>query len=328
MTKKEAIIQYFSSMDLEMLELLLDENRTYQDASKEIFLEKVGIAFEEFKSNGDTYLTPAKGKCDSTSCNNDGCSGFAFIGNNSNKRLPLIFEDHDNDYADIYSCSTFKTSEDSDAVYDIFLHISKDEKATFKPSINYLLRANECENALMELEKYKGQVIGKEVYANWYTKHTELFKSLPGLFSNYNAFSKFNLLWFDLEDIIKTLLYDSKARKALQDYESLSHDNENELLNWLLKYEEMGQHIALFLLYKEGCPYLNDPIPTERIEGVYIDQKDFLNYIDFSTKYDKGYELMLQKYNTFENGVCPPNVSHEDFYSLRYHLNKKGFTNL
>ena len=104
MTKKEAIIQYFSSMDLGMLELLLDENRTYQDASKEIFLEKVGSAFEEFKSNGDTYLTPAKGKCDSTSCNNNGCSGFAFIGNNSNKSLPLIFEENESDYVDIYFC--------------------------------------------------------------------------------------------------------------------------------------------------------------------------------------------------------------------------------
>ena len=327
MTKKEAIIQYFSSMDLEMLELLLDENRTYQDATKEIFLEKLGSTFEEFKSNGDTNLSPVKGKCEAHSCNYN-CSGFAFLGNNSNKRLPLIFEENETDYLDIYFCSTFKTSEDYDVVNDIFLDISKDEKATFKPSVNYLLRASECKNALLDLEKYKGQVIGKEVYTEWYNKHTELFKSLPGIFSNYNAFSKFNLLWFDLEDIIKTLLYDSKARKALQDYESLSHDNENELLNWLLKYEEMGQHIALFLLNENQFPYLNVPIPLYHLEGVYIDQKDFLNYVDFSTKYDKGYELMLQKYNTFENGVCPPNVSHEDFYSLRYHLNKNGFTNL
>ena len=317
-------------MDLGMLELLLDENRTYQDASKEIFLEKVGSAFEELKSYGDSYLTPAKGKCDSTACNNDGCSGFAFIGNNSNKGLPLIFEDHDNDYSDIYFCTVFKTSEDYDVVYDIFLDISKDEKAIFKPSVNYLLRASECKNALLDLEKYKGQVIGKEVYTNWYTKNIELFKSLPGIFSNYNAFSKFNLLWFDLEEIIKTVMYESKSCEALKNFDNIGEDDENLLLNWLLKYEEIGKHIALFLLDHEGSPdnegiqYLLNPIPLDRMEGIYLDQNDFFRFINFSMLYDKHHKRMLEKYNTCENNVCPPDISYDDFYSLRYHLNKRG----
>ena len=310
-----------------MLELLLDDNKTYQEATKEIFLEKLKCAFEEFRSNGDTYLSPVKGNCDSNSCN-FGCSGFGFLGNNSNKRLPLIFEENESDYIDIYFCSIFKTSEYYDVANDIFLHISKDEKATYIPSVNYLLRVNECENALLVLKGYKGKIISKDIYTQWFSNNQNLFDSLPGIFSDYNAFSKFNFLWYDLENIIKTVLYDSKAETAIKEYYKIEEGNENLLLNWLLEYEDMGSHCALFLLDGEGLPYLDKPIPLHRLGELYIDQKDFLNYIDFSTKYDKAYELMLQKHNTFENGVCPPNVSHEDFYSLRYHLNKNGFTNL
>ena len=60
------------------------------------------------------------------------------------------------------------------------------------------------------------------------------------------------------------------------------------------------------------------------MEGIYLDQKDFDNFINFSMLYDKHHKQMLQKYNTCENNVCTPDISHEDFYSLRYHLNKKG----
>ena len=52
MTKKEAIIKYFSSMDLEMLGLVLDESRTYQEATKEIFLENLPATF-----NRQTYVS-------------------------------------------------------------------------------------------------------------------------------------------------------------------------------------------------------------------------------------------------------------------------------
>ena len=35
-------------MDLDMLDILLDENKTYQEAYKEIFIEKLEIVFSHF----------------------------------------------------------------------------------------------------------------------------------------------------------------------------------------------------------------------------------------------------------------------------------------
>ena len=43
--KKNLIVESFKKMDCDMLEILLDENFTYQDAKKEVFLEKININF-------------------------------------------------------------------------------------------------------------------------------------------------------------------------------------------------------------------------------------------------------------------------------------------
>ena len=48
LNKKEPIIKSFKNMDLDMLDILLDENKTYQDVYKEIFIEKLEIVFSHF----------------------------------------------------------------------------------------------------------------------------------------------------------------------------------------------------------------------------------------------------------------------------------------
>jgi hypothetical protein len=41
MNPTASILKYMSEMDIEMLSLILDENKTYQYATKEVFLEKL-----------------------------------------------------------------------------------------------------------------------------------------------------------------------------------------------------------------------------------------------------------------------------------------------
>jgi hypothetical protein len=36
-----SILKYISEMDAEMLSLILDDNKTYQEATKEVFIEKL-----------------------------------------------------------------------------------------------------------------------------------------------------------------------------------------------------------------------------------------------------------------------------------------------
>lgn len=49
--KKDLIVNSFQKMDLDMLEVLLDNTRTYQEATKEVFLQKISGAFQKIKGS-------------------------------------------------------------------------------------------------------------------------------------------------------------------------------------------------------------------------------------------------------------------------------------
>ncbi|MBU3714114.1 MAG: hypothetical protein FGM46_04120 [Ferruginibacter sp.] len=106
-TQVESFVYYLQNMDIEMISNLLDEKRTYQRVSKTEFIHRLGLAIDEFRKLGDTYLNKISGRCDSSLCNYK-CNGFAFIGNNSNKHLDLVFEqDEDGNILDMQECVFF-----------------------------------------------------------------------------------------------------------------------------------------------------------------------------------------------------------------------------
>ena len=110
MTKKEAIIHYFSKMDIDMLELLLDDKKTYQHSTKEIFLKKLNTeVFEEFKKNGDTQLEIHTGFCNQENCNK-GYKGFLLASSVTNNYSAFIFEETKDEIKDICCCSGFKSA--------------------------------------------------------------------------------------------------------------------------------------------------------------------------------------------------------------------------
>ena len=109
-TQADAIIYFLKRLDTEMVSDILDNNRTYQDFEKHIFIQKLGNALDEFISAGDTFLNCYSGFCNAEICNYK-CSGYSFIGNNSNFYIDLIIDVKDGIVHDMYECSDFKQIE-------------------------------------------------------------------------------------------------------------------------------------------------------------------------------------------------------------------------
>jgi len=67
-TQSEAVLHFFKNLDIDMVNELLDGDRTYSDLEKPLFIHKLGNAFDEFLAAGDEYLFLYAGKCSSVIC--------------------------------------------------------------------------------------------------------------------------------------------------------------------------------------------------------------------------------------------------------------------
>jgi len=328
-SKKELLVESFQKMDCNMLAVLLDESITYQDATKEMFLEKLTEAFSKFKRNSDTYLLPYKGFCNSEECFNKGCGGYSFVGNSSKNHIDLIFQESEGDICDIFHCNGFETNDQSiERMKLIYIDIKNDERADFKPSIDFLIKSQNCKFAYEELLQYQNTIIDKETYTFWLEKHFELFESFDSPPISYADFDKFHTLCSMFNKLNEFLQVSDLAKEGVEEFQTINKSGELHLLKWLTKYEKTGDCLTLFLY---------DQIDFENSEkrGYFefndfkISTLDFKYVAKFKFIFDEYYWDMLEKYTTFnddDNIRYINEASDMSSYvsSLTYHLYKRG----
>jgi hypothetical protein len=105
-TQADAVLYFIQSLDVEMLDELLSPERTYQDFPKQKFIDKIGVAFAEFKQMGDTHLNRYPGFCNSHLCFR-GCKWYRLIGNVYGCYMNLIYKVKDGEVEDMYECADF-----------------------------------------------------------------------------------------------------------------------------------------------------------------------------------------------------------------------------
>lgn len=103
----EAIIYFLAHLDIEMVSTFLDEEKSYQDFPKYVFISKLITAIEIFQQAGDKVLTIHRGKC--TGCSR-GCEGFTFLGKQGHF-MDILFLLEGTKIKDMYECSSFENPE-------------------------------------------------------------------------------------------------------------------------------------------------------------------------------------------------------------------------
>jgi hypothetical protein len=91
-----------------MVDDLLDEKYTYQDLKKNIFIQQLSVAFDEFIAAGDRQLEVSNGFCSLFICNNQ-CSGYRFSSARSGLYFDLIIDIKEGQVTDIYECKSFSS---------------------------------------------------------------------------------------------------------------------------------------------------------------------------------------------------------------------------
>jgi hypothetical protein len=328
--KKELIIDSIKKMNLIMLEVLLDDHKTYQDASKEVFIKKIEKVFSKLKAKGDTQLESYNGFCNSDECSNKGCQGYSFVGKISKNFIDLIFDEAGDDVNDIYDCHGFEILNKSiQRGNSLSIHIMRDEEADFKPDVEYLMEVQKCNSAYEELYQHLNNIINKEIYLPWLAKHFALYQSFPfpPFIEDSKMFRLYNL-YSSIDDLKDYLQCDDSAKKAVTEFESIKNGNETQLLAWLVKYEKTGHDLTLFMYddmdfaHPKAKPYF-------MVDDLRISTSDFKHIARFKFLFDEYYWDMLEKHSTFTEDEKQRYINQNSkmanyISSLSYHLEKRG----
>ena len=104
----EAVVYFMAHLDIEMVSSFLDDDKTYQDFPKYLFISKLIKALEHFEKTGDKVLSLHKGGC--AGCNK-GLKGFTFLGKQGDY-MDILFETEGNEIKDICECTNFINDEE------------------------------------------------------------------------------------------------------------------------------------------------------------------------------------------------------------------------
>jgi hypothetical protein len=105
MTKLDFLIQSISDLDIDSIDLLLDDHRTYQDLPKYQFISRLQNILQQFTASGNKELIPYAGSCGSCV---KGCKGYAFISPHSLQHIDLIIQYDGENITDVFCCALLK----------------------------------------------------------------------------------------------------------------------------------------------------------------------------------------------------------------------------
>jgi hypothetical protein len=239
--QKEAVLYYLSKMDFEMVSLVLDEERTYSEATKDVFIEKLKEVFSYFSSEGDTELRLIPGRCDPCRCHRDH-AGYSFVGNQSNYRLDLIVEKNADEIIDIFYCSDFALfiEENLESKESLSFYFDFDEKADFNPPAQFWIDVQLGDKACEELVQSAGEFIDFNSLEEWLNRYEPIYERIEE-FEVAALQARFHYCYSHVKNLQAFDEIKHESMHAISGFHSkgLCKKKWKLLLKWLVEYEDL-----------------------------------------------------------------------------------------
>lgn len=330
-TKIEQIINAFAEMNIATLEILLDDTKTYQDAAKEVFLEKLEDLFLNHKKLGDDYLISYTGKCGAeySRCYNCGKTGYRFVGNHSNNYFDFIFELAGQNISDIYDCSSFETPETVENLESkASLDFDEDEKAYFVKTPENLIKANAAKKAFSEISTTPPQLLDLEQLGYWVDKNAILSEKIGefDIFEPIMKWTPFVRLHSDLNPIKNYLNTNLKLiQVANEQYKTLQ--TEQNYIDWIVNYYAIFDQVPFNLKYRLTLEKSVVSCKIDNETTLFFHGHEFLEAYHFSKNYNTKNEDLIKKYCVYNDEEYwekyNNNSFKDDLSSLNYHLQQR-----
>jgi len=317
-------------MDIDLLRYYLKDKYTYQEATKEVFLEKIERIFEKHRVAGDTELWLYPGACAGTDCPNCGKKGYRLVGNHSKNYLNLIFEMNGDEITDIYSCSQFKSDiEVPDLGEKSSIDIDRDETANFPKPKSYWTRVNDAQEAYNEIVTQPPRKLSFEEIESWQGRYAGLYERLGGfrLLLRPLKWSPFLFLYYELNEIAEVVSPNlDKISQANREYNE--NWTEQELIDWVVAYEEIYHIGTLELKYfmvEKGENY-----GFAEFDKYLFTGEVFAEVYAFFDTIESHFYKLLEKYSIFTGDEKEEIADTDDWKKkfderdlLRFHIQKR-----
>ena len=326
-----SLVNAISEMDSKALELILEDNVSYQDTTKTIFLEKLDEVFKEFKKE-DNKLIAYQGKCNSNECSNKNKNGISFVGNISGRYINFVIEENeDGTVKDIYTCYDFCAAEkiNNENKRKLDITVYKDEQVNFTPTPTYNFINNKSISAINEIQLFNDSEISKEEIITWIKKYEDVYNSLNWTNNFYKNHYSFYWTYYHINEIARFLKIENEAKTAIDEFKSIDFNNEIDLLKWLVKFEHLYYELILLcanIVTEESIQTSKTLLHKDYT--IYFKTNILQNCIELQELIDKHYNEKLNKYNTLsqeeQENQIPFDDDYENTSSLKYHLEKRG----
>jgi hypothetical protein len=315
---KTALLKAIQTMDLNLLEICLDDKRTYSDLSKEDFIKIVASYFEKMKSGGDVELDKIGMKCNHCYLNTN---GFVFCGKNSKQHFSFLFQENKDEVIDLFDCTNYCSEEKLEGFNGIDEYIWEDMKKYFVPDERYIHRMQPCKNAIAEVRLLIEQkkVLSLEDCQRIQKNYEEMFEAINIAYIKYSFEKDF---WEEvkaLETAIKLNEFNPVSKIAMDELNEVALADEEKLVDWLSEYNHLYDE-AFFLTLTASNIYF---VHTENneLEIAHIDRACMQHTLDFLKHYEINKSLLYEKYGDMMKHYFEDNkMEGEEQAKYRYDL--------
>jgi hypothetical protein len=292
MTKLEQIIQAIKTLHFNALDVLLDDDKSYMEVPKSVFLDKLR---EEFSRDMESGFTGFDKVLNCNCCEpNKGCTAFTFS-SEDHRTINLFFQVENEEVLDIYLCRYHILFKEPKRL--IIFKFYEEDKIGFRPDMEYHLYKQKTEKAVDDFNRL---VANKLIYVqdiiDWYDKHKDTAEKYKynSIFypERYNGFLEFEEILRNTKYFIQIAKKNSIAKAALFAYTTIS--TEKELVKWLLKYREDAS-FADFLVTEnwEKTGF----IMLDYTSGIAVDCHDYIDAFIFDSTFSNDEFRILEKYS-------------------------------
>lgn len=240
-------------MDSALLDLLLDEDVDFSGVQRELFLSRLNKIFGVFRKAGDTELQFHTVNISRDDNQNSVNYEYRFSGIQTEDYFKLVFEEQGFSITSIsqgFSAWEAEVEDDEFEGMEYYFCFFEDDKINFTGSADYYIVLQQAMAAYDEIKAQWSDTLNFEDLVLWRDKHVSLFETIREI-SPIGFKMRWDLFTYLFEDVNELSDYINNNISFLHEMYSRMQaiQTEEQLLDWLLSYEEAIGLIPLPLKY-------------------------------------------------------------------------------